>query len=89
MNEDTVILLKNSILLRFGARWLFFTLPVPLLGFHVKQDDKKVNRIQKKYNRATKNLIGIQKNLQEIIKLLLDGNKAYRKKGNRECPFLE
>jgi hypothetical protein len=61
-----------GVLLTCGAPCLFFTLPVPLLGFLVKQDDKKVNRIQKKSNRAAKNLTGEQK-------ILLDGKKAYRR----------
>jgi predicted alpha-1,6-mannanase (GH76 family) len=48
------------------------------LGFPVKQDDKKVNRIQKKSNRAAKNLTGEQKILQDGIKMVLDGKKGYR-----------
>jgi hypothetical protein len=46
------------------------------LGFPVKQDDKKVNRIQKKSNRAAKNLTGEQKILQDGIKMVLDFSKA-------------
>jgi hypothetical protein len=48
------------------------------LGFPVKQDDKKVNRIQKKSNRAAKNRTGEQKILQDGIKMVLDGKKGYR-----------
>jgi hypothetical protein len=76
--KTTLILLNNSALLTCGAPCWFFTLPVPLLGFPVKQDDKKVNRIQKKSNRAAKNLTGEQKILQDGIKMVLDGKKGYR-----------
>jgi len=54
------------------------TLPVAFLALPVKQDGKKSYRIEKNFNRATKNLTGRPKMVQEIEKLPQGGSKVNR-----------
>jgi len=53
-------------------------LPVTFLPLPVKQDGKKSYRIEKNFNRTTKNLTGRPKMVQEIEKLPQGGKKVSR-----------